>query len=74
LTDIAVYALRLRYRLLFASHGLSPEVVSLAGGSPYVSALPLDVVGEMIGQLITNHGATALQYCTAQGDAGLQKK
>ena len=46
----------------------------MGAGSPYVAALPLDVVGEMIGQLIANHGATALQYCTAQGDAGLRER
>src|ERR1700693_2705233 len=44
------------------------------GGSPYVSALPLDSVGQMIGKLIAGHGATALQYCTAQGDAGLRER
>jgi DNA-binding transcriptional MocR family regulator len=60
-------------RALFAV-AARPEIVSLAGGSPYVAALPLDVVGEMIGQLIANHGATALQYCTAQGDAGLRER
>src|SRR5580700_3299075 len=60
-------------RALFAV-AARPEIVSLAGGSPYVAALPLDVVGEMIGQLITNHGATALQYCTAQGDSGLRER
>src|ERR1700759_3047545 len=51
-----------------------PEIVSLAGGSPYVSALPLDAVGEMVGRLVTEQGATALQYCTAQGDAGLRER
>jgi len=60
-------------RALFAV-AARPEIVSLAGGSPYVSALPLDAVGEMIGQLIANHGAVALQYCTAQGDTGLREK
>jgi DNA-binding transcriptional MocR family regulator len=60
-------------RALFAV-AARPEIVSLAGGSPYVSALPLDTVGEMIGQLIAGHGATALQYCTAQGDAGLRER
>jgi 2-aminoadipate transaminase len=60
-------------RALFAV-AARPEIVSLAGGSPYVAALPLDVVGEMIGQLIANHGATALQYCTAQGDSGLRER
>src|SRR3954462_12006902 len=51
-----------------------PEIVSLAGGSPYVSALPLDAVGDMVGQLVATQGATALQYCTAQGDAGLRER
>src|ERR1035441_9386691 len=45
-------------RALFAV-AARPEIVSLAGGLPYVAALPLDVVGEMIGQLIANHGTTA---------------
>ena len=60
-------------RALFAV-AARPEIVSLAGGSPNVSALPLDAVGEMIGQLIASHGDTALQYCTAQGDAGLRER
>jgi 2-aminoadipate transaminase len=60
-------------RALFAV-AARPEIVSLAGGSPYVAALPLDAVGEMIGQLIANQGAIALQYCTAQGDAGLRER
>jgi 2-aminoadipate transaminase len=60
-------------RALFAV-AARPEIVSLAGGSPYVAALPLDAVGEMIGQLIANHGATALQYCTAQGSRHIQTR
>ncbi len=60
-------------RALF-SVAARPEIVSLAGGSPNVAALPLDVVGDMIGQLISGQGATALQYCTAQGDAGLRER
>jgi len=60
-------------RALFAVTA-RPEIVSLAGGSPYVSALPLDVVGNMAGQLIAERGSVALQYCTAQGDAGLREK
>jgi DNA-binding transcriptional MocR family regulator len=60
-------------RALFAV-AARPEIVSLAGGSPYVAALPLDVIGDMIGQLIADQGATALQYCTAQGDAGLRER
>jgi 2-aminoadipate transaminase len=60
-------------RALFAV-AARPEIVSLAGGSPYVSALPLDAVGEMIGRLIAGRGDTALQYCTAQGDPGLRER
>jgi 2-aminoadipate transaminase len=60
-------------RALFAV-AARPEIVSLAGGSPYVAALPLDVVGGMIGQLVADRGDTALQYCTAQGDAGLRER
>jgi DNA-binding transcriptional MocR family regulator len=60
-------------RALFAVTA-RPEIVSLAGGSPYVSALPLDAVGEMVGQLVAEQGATALQYCTAQGDVGLRER
>jgi len=60
-------------RALFAV-AARPEIVSLAGGSPYVAALPLDAVGGMIGRLIADRGEAALQYCTAQGDAGLRER
>ncbi len=60
-------------RALFAV-AARPEIVSLAGGSPYVAALPLDAVGDMMGQLIAGRGDSALQYCTAQGDAGLRER
>lgn len=60
-------------RALFAV-AARPEIVSLAGGSPNVSALPLDAVGGMIGELIASRGDLALQYCTAQGDAGLRER
>jgi 2-aminoadipate transaminase len=60
-------------RALFAV-AARPEIISLAGGSPYVAALPLDAVGGMIGQLVADRGDTALQYCTAQGDAGLRER
>jgi 2-aminoadipate transaminase len=60
-------------RALFAV-AARPEIVSLAGGSPYVAALPLDVIGGMIGKLVAEQGQQALQYCTAQGDAGLRER
>ena len=59
-------------RALFAVAS-RPEVVSLAGGSPYVSALPLDAVGDMLGELIARRGASALQYCVGQGDLALRE-
>jgi len=52
-----------------------PEVVSLAGGAPFVSALPLDAVGEMLGSLGgPAHGATTLQYSGGQGDLALRER
>jgi len=60
-------------RALFAV-AARPEIISLAGGSPNVAALPLDAVGGMIGKLIADRGDSALQYCTAQGDAGLRER
>jgi len=60
-------------RALFAVAS-RPEIVSLAGGTPFVAALPLHDVGAMVGELIATQGAQALQYCTAQGDAGLRER
>jgi 2-aminoadipate transaminase len=60
-------------RALFAV-AARPEIVSLAGGSPFVSALPLDAVGDMVGSLIASRGQDVLQYCTAQGDAVLREQ
>jgi 2-aminoadipate transaminase len=60
-------------RALFAV-AARPEIVSLAGGSPFVSALPLDAVGDMVGRLIASRGKDALQYCAAQGDAELRER
>src|SRR3954466_11596642 len=60
-------------RALFAVAS-RPEVVSLAGGMPFLSALPLDVVGEAIGRLVAERGTVALQYGSGQGDPGLRTK
>ena len=60
-------------RALFAVAS-RPEVVSLAGGMPYTSALPLDAVGAMMGQLVSNGGAAALQYGSGQGDRRLRER
>jgi 2-aminoadipate transaminase len=60
-------------RALFAV-AARPEVVSLAGGMPYVSALPLDLVGDMVGDLLARCGAEMLQYASAQGDPLLRER
>ncbi|HEX6969666.1 MAG TPA: PLP-dependent aminotransferase family protein [Micromonosporaceae bacterium] len=60
-------------RALFAVTS-RPEVVSLAGGAPYVSALPLDAVGEMVGRLALERGATTLQYGIGQGALDLRER
>jgi 2-aminoadipate transaminase len=73
------YARRMRgmtaseIRALF-SVASRPEVVSLAGGSPYIAALPLDAVGEMMGRLASEHGTTSLQYGIGQGTLELREK
>ena len=50
-----------------------PEVVSLAGGMPNLSALPLDAVGKLMGELVQTRGAQALQYGSGQGDPQLRE-
>ena len=49
-----------------------PEVVSLAGGMPYVQALPLDVLAETAARLVRDRGAQVLQYGSGQGDVTLR--
>ena len=51
-----------------------PEVVSLAGGMPFIQGLPLDVIGEAMKRLIATKGATALQYGSGQGDEELRER
>ncbi|GIH71222.1 aminotransferase-like domain-containing protein [Sphaerimonospora thailandensis] len=60
-------------RALFAVAS-RPEVVSLAGGMPYVTALPLDMVGELVADLVSKRGAVALQYGGGQGDPDLREQ
>ncbi|WP_233552746.1 aminotransferase-like domain-containing protein [Jiangella rhizosphaerae] len=50
-----------------------PEVVSLAGGMPNISGLPLDVVGSLVNDLVAKRGMTALQYGSGQGDPTLRE-
>jgi 2-aminoadipate transaminase len=58
-------------RALFAVAS-RPEVVSLAGGMPYVSALNLDAMAETVADLVRTRGAVALQYGSGQGDITLR--
>src|SRR5918994_6302978 len=60
-------------RALFAVAN-RPEVVSLAGGAPYIAALPLDAVGEMLGRLASEQGAVTLQYGIGQGTLDLRER
>jgi DNA-binding transcriptional MocR family regulator len=58
-------------RALFAVAS-RPEVVSLAGGMPYVQALPSDELQAVIAEVLTEVGPTALQYGGGQGQPGLR--
>ncbi|HEU5036103.1 MAG TPA: PLP-dependent aminotransferase family protein [Nocardioides sp.] len=60
-------------RALFAVAS-RPEVVSLAGGMPNISGLPLDVVGGAISDLVAQHGAVAMQYGSGQGVPELREQ
>ena len=60
-------------RALFAVAS-RPEVVSLAGGMPYTTALPLDAVGKLLSDLLATRGAQALQYGSGQGDPELRER
>src|SRR3954453_12529409 len=51
-----------------------PEVVSLAGGMPNISGLPLDVVSRAIGDLVAHHGPEAMQYGSGQGVPELREQ
>jgi len=59
-------------RALFAVAS-RPEVVSLAGGMPYIGGLPLEEIGEMMRRLIVEQGETALQYGSGQGHENLRE-
>ena len=50
-----------------------PEVVSLAGGMPFVSALPLETIGASMDRVMAERGATALQYGAGQGTPELRE-
>ncbi|WP_437583538.1 PLP-dependent aminotransferase family protein [Paramicrobacterium sp. CJ85] len=60
-------------RALFAVAS-RPEVVSLAGGMPYVSALPDDLIRSALDRVMTEQGPTALQYGSGQGVPALREQ
>ncbi len=60
-------------RALFAVAS-RPEVVSLAGGMPYVQALPVDMLADTAQRLLYERGAQALQYGSGQGDVTLREQ
>lgn len=60
-------------RALFAVAS-RPEVVSLAGGMPFVQALPIDMLLETAQRVLRERGAQALQYGSGQGDVTLREQ
>ena len=60
-------------RALFAV-AAQPDVVSLAGGMPFVQALPQADVLEVVAQALAEHGAMALQYGGGQGQTSLRER
>jgi len=60
-------------RALFAVAS-RPEVVSLAGGMPSISSLPLDAVADTVARLVAARGASVLQYGSGQGDPVLREQ
>ncbi|WP_097061575.1 PLP-dependent aminotransferase family protein [Salinibacterium xinjiangense] len=60
-------------RALFAVAS-RPEVVSLAGGMPFVSALPKELISGAIERVMATRGAVALQYGSGQGMPALREQ
>ena len=59
-------------RALFAVAS-RPEVVSLAGGMPFVSALPQELIVSSMERVMRTQGPTALQYGSGQGIPALRE-
>jgi DNA-binding transcriptional MocR family regulator len=60
-------------RALFAVAS-RPEVISLAGGMPFVQALPVDEIREVVDRVLRERGSVALQYGGGGGQAGLKAR
>jgi 2-aminoadipate transaminase len=75
--DLASYSDRTRgmtaseVRALFAVAS-RPEVISLAGGMPFVQALPTDELLEVVEKVLRDRPAVALQYGSGSGQEGLK--
>lgn len=59
-------------RALFAVAS-RPEVVSLAGGMPFIAGLPMGTIAEATERLLRERGAQALQYGSGQGEPELRE-
>ena len=51
-----------------------PDIVSLAGGMPNLSALPMDMMAEVVRELVATNGTEALQYGSGQGHPLLREQ
>ncbi len=60
-------------RALFAVAS-RPEVVSLAGGMPNISGLPIDAVADTVAALMRERGTAAMQYSSGQGEPDLREQ
>ncbi len=60
-------------RALFAVAS-RPEIVSFAGGMPYVQALPPEDVLAVVADALDVHGSTILQYAGGQGHLSLRER
>jgi 2-aminoadipate transaminase len=79
LPDAFTFAARTRamtaseVRALFAVAS-RPEVISLAGGMPFVDALPTDEVLQVVERVVSRRGSVALQYGGGSGQADLKRR
>ena len=51
-----------------------PDIVSLAGGMPNLSAFPMEMMASVVEKLIKNNGQEALQYGNGQGHPKLREQ
>jgi DNA-binding transcriptional MocR family regulator len=51
-----------------------PEIVSLAGGMPNLTAIPMETMASIVEKLIKDYGQEALQYGSGQGHPKLREQ